>query len=649
MSYLKFDKEQLVNLEYSLNKEILRSNRAGTYTSTTLNGCNTRKYHGLLVTPIKEFGGEKHVLLSTLDPTVVQHGSAFNLGIHRYKGGHYEPKGHKYIRDIEFEKVPVITYRVGGVVLSIERLLVEQAQQLLIKYTLKEAHSPTILQLRPFLAFRGIHNLSKANLFLNRKFIPVKNGIKLSLYDGYPFLHMQLGKRCEFVPVPDWYYNVEYIKEMERGYEYLEDLYVPGYFEFSIKKGESVIFSASTEETDSKVLSNLFSEELGKREDRNSIQGFLKNASEQFILKKDHETDIIAGFPWYGSFTRQALIALPGLAASLEDDNLFGNVLRTYLKYFKDGLLPKSIEEVNPSYDSTDLPLWFFWALQKWYLKSGRGKELWKEFGPAMKSMLARIRNGLSFNNKMLGNGLVYAGKEKTALTWMDSSVDGIPVVQRKGLVVEINALWYNTVCFATELAEKANDHFFLTEWEGLREKIRDSFQKTFWNEDAGYLADYVDDGYTDMVVRPSMVIATALVYSPLTRAQKKSVLSICRDQLLTPRGLRTLSPDNPKYKGVVEGNPAERELAVHQGAVGPWLISFFVDGYLKVHQRGGVPFVKKVVEGFEEALNEHGIGTLSEIYDGNPPHAGRGAISQAWSVASVAEAFKIIQKFENG
>lgn len=648
MSYLNFDKGQLVNLDYSLTKEILRSNRAGTYLSTTLNGCNTRKYHGLLITPIKELGGEKHVLLSSLDPTIVQHGAEFNLGIHRYDGGFYEPKGHKYIRDISFGQIPVITYQVGGVVLSLERMLVEREQQVLLKYTLVDAHSPTVLRLKPFLAFRNIHKLSKVNLFVNQKYKIVKNGIRLKLYDGFPPLYMQINKTCEFIPVPDWYYNIEYIKEKNRGYEYLEDLYVPGYFEVRLKKGESVVFSASTTEEKPNMLKKTFQEELDKRIDRNNFLGFLRNASSQFIVKKENSTDIIAGFPWYSSLSRQTFIALPGIADSTGDNELIGKVLRGYIRFLKEGLFPRSIDVKKPVYDSADSSLWFIWVLQQWQKKEGNAKEIWAEFGKCIKSILSTYRKGVSFNNKMLENGLVFAARDGVALTWMDSYVDGQPVVRRAGLAVETNALWYNAVCFAMKIAEEAGDLKFLLDWDGMPERIKQSFVKVFWNEKAGYLADCIDGNLVDMTVRPNMVIATALDFSPLTREQAKSVLSVCRNQLLTPRGLRTLSPEHPNYKGTIDGNPAEREQAIHQGAVWPWLVRFFVEGYMKIHGRGGLPFVKKLMEGFEGELAEHCIGTLSETYNGNPPHKAKGAISQAWSVASVFTAYKMVQEFEN-
>ncbi|MGC9343965.1 MAG: glycogen debranching enzyme N-terminal domain-containing protein, partial [Bacteroidales bacterium] len=254
MGYLQFDKSQLINLEYSLSKEILRSNRAGSYASTTIIGCNTRKYHGLLAAPLKDGSDDRFLLLSTLDATVIQHEQEFNLGIHKYQGDLYVPRGHKYVRDYEVGKVGETIYRVGGVVLKRESLLVEKQEQILIKFTLLEAHSPTTLKLKPFLAYRSIHALSKANSFVNTKFRNVDNGISIRLYEGMPSLFMQCSKKVEYVHQPDWYYNIEYLEEQKRGYDYKEDLFVPGYFEFGIRKGESVIFSASTKRVSSAGL-----------------------------------------------------------------------------------------------------------------------------------------------------------------------------------------------------------------------------------------------------------------------------------------------------------------------------------------------------------------------------------------------------------
>lgn len=647
MSYLKFDKEQLINLEYSLSRELLRSNRAGSYISTTLNGCNTRKYHGLLVCPIQSFGGEKHVLLSSLDVTIIQKGAEFNLGIHRYKGGVYEPKGHKYIRNVIFDSIPKVTYRVGGVILNQERILVEKEEQVLIRYTLEDAHSPTVLRFKPFLAFRNIHQLSKANMFANSKFKIATNGISMKLYDGYPDLFMQFSKKPEFIPVPDWYYNIEYLKELTRGYDYLEDLFVPGYFEVPIEKGETVVFAAGIRETNPVSLKQRFTKEQKKRGGRITFLRSLDHAAEQFIMHKNSGTDIIAGFPWHDSITRQSFIALPGLCLSLQESNNCRKVLDTYRNYLKNGFFPDHIHDKNPTYFSADAPLWFIWAIQQYFKSSPNPKELWKHFGNAIKEILDSYKNSTLGYIGTTSEGLVFAEKENVALTWMDSYVDGKPVVQRAGLPVEINALWFNALCFALDLADLAGDYEFIENWKQWVEKVGKAFLQTFWHEGHEHLADVVYNGQADWAVRPNMVVAAAMDYSPLSVEQKKSVLSVAKQKLLTKRGLRTLSPDHIRYRGVIEGGPNEREVAVHQGAVYPWLIQFFAEAYLKIHKRGGVPFMKQIMESFEEDMTEHCIGTMSEMYNGNPPYRAKGAISQAWSVAGVVYATHLVHKFK--
>ena len=647
MSYLKFDNSSLVNLEYSLSREVLRSNRAGSYISTTIAGCNTRKYHGLLICPVPKLGGGKHVLVSSLDETVIQHGAEFNLGIHKYEGEHYEPKGHKYIRDFELENVPKTTWRVGGVILTKERLLVENEEQALVRYTLVDAHSPTTLRFKPFLAFRNVHELSKANLYANTKYTPVQNGIKIKLYEGYPFLHMQFSKEAEFVPAPDWYKNIEYAKEKERGYECLEDLFVPGYFEVPIKKGESIIFSASTFEAKPGSLKAKFTREQSNRTPRTTFLNCLKNSAQQFIMRHETETDIISGFPWYNSNSRQTFVALPGLTLPFGDKETFGKVIDTQLTRLKDGLFPKHPNTPGGDYDSIDAPLWFFWTLQKCTNESNQCHYLWQRYGPAMKQILAAYKNGTKFNIKMQENGLISSDAEDVALTWMDSYINGKPVVKRNGMPVEVNALWYNAICFALELAQVENDQSFIQEWNHWPAIIAKSFIDLFWDEKQGYLADCVHNGEKDMTVRPNMVIAAALDYTPLDREKQKSILGVVKKQLLTPRGLRSLTPESHQYEGQCEGSVALREKAVHQGTVWPWLIQFFAEGYLKVHKRGGTPMIRRIIEDFECDMTEHCIGTIAEMYNGNPPHNAKGAISQAWSVAGVIRAYKLLIDFE--
>src|SRR4030042_3890484 len=636
MSYLKFDKTQLINLEYSLSKEILRSNRAGSYASTTLVGCNTRKYHGLLVCPMEHLDGDRHVLLSTLDETVVEHGSEFNLGIHKYSGDNYHPKGHKYIMDFEADPVPKIVIRIGNVIMTKETLLVEKEQQIFIKYTFIEADGQTSLRFRPFLAFRNMHQLSKSNLHANTKTWNVPNGIKSRLYDGYPYLYLQFSKQPEFIPSPDWYYNIEYMEEMKRGYDYKEDLFTPGYFEMPVMKGEVIIFSASTSLANNPdSLKRKFNAELGKRIPRNNFKNCLINSAQQFIVRKDKKTEIIAGFPWFGPWGRDTFISLPGLTLSIGDDKTCKNVLDTMSGKLKDGLFPNMGSDEAPAFNSVDAPLWYFWAIQQYSRVVRSYSAIWENYGKFMKAILNAYRSGTSFNIKMLENGLIYAGEAGKALTWMDAVVNGKPVTPRIGCPVEINALWDNALMFSLELAKRTKDEAFVKDWEGLPKMISESFIKGFWDSSKGYLADCISDAKNDWSIRPNQIIAASMEYSPVDDEIKLAVLKIVEKCLLTPRGLRTLSPTDEKYIGIYQGNQKSRDSAYHQGTVWPWLLEHYCEAYLNIHKTSGVPCIQRIVDGFEPTMFEHGIGTISEIYDGDPPHHPKGAISQAWRVAA--------------
>jgi len=648
MSYLRFDKKQLVNLEYSIQREILHSNRAGSYSCTTLSGCNTRKYHGLLVCPNYTLDGGKHVLLSSLDATVIQHGAEFNLGLHKYQGEHYEPKGHKYIRDFETDVIPVTTYRVGGVVLTMERLLIEQSEQLLTRYTLVEANSPTTLRFRPFLAFRNVHSLSHSNLYANSKYETTDNGIKICLYDGYPHLHMQFSKTVEYIANPDWFKNIEYYNEKNRGYEYLEDLYVPGYFEVDIKTGESIIFSAATFEADSSTFKKKFTDELKNKTPRDSFFGCLQNSAEQFFVKSLNFTDIQAGYPWYNGRINQTFVALPGLSLAMNDPELIKQILKTNISRLNNGLFPQKWGRFHSDYAAADSPLWFFWTIQKLAKELDGNVVIWKNYKKVLVDILNAYKNGTDFNIHMQENGLINADSMGIALTWMNAYSDGKPVTPRYGNPVEINALWYNALAFALELANESNDQEFVNEWTPILEKTGTSFVETFWSDEKGYLADVYYQNNADWSVRPNQVIAVAMPYSPLDKEMKKAVLSMAKKELLTTKGLRTLSPRNPKFEGTYEGSEHQREKALHQGTIFPWLIGFFIEGYLKIHQRGGLSFVRNIIDGFEEEMTNQCIGTVSEVYDGNPPHIGRGAISQAWNIGEILRAYQIIENYEN-
>ncbi|MBK7029421.1 MAG: glycogen debranching enzyme family protein [Bacteroidales bacterium] len=644
MSYIEFEKKKLVNLEYSLTRELLRSNRAGSYSSTTIIGCNTRKYHGLLITPQPQLDGGMHVLLSNLDESVIQQNTEFNLAIHRYKGGVYNPAGHKYVADFNTDPIPTVTYRVGGVVLTKEMLFVSNSDQIIIKYTLVQANSPTRLRFRPFLAYRNTHTLSKANINVERKYDPILNGIKLRMYQGYPYLHLQFSKDPEYVHVPDWYYQFTYTRERDRGYDYVEDLFTPGYFELPIATGESIYFVAGLETENPAQFGRMFAAETKRRVPRDSFEHCLENAAQQFILRRGKKVEIIAGFPWFGRVSRDSFISLPGLTLINGDYKTFKEVLANLISEMKGPLFPNLGTGNKVEYNAVDASLWLFWTLQQYKQFSG-DRNIWKSYGSLLQMILESFRQGASYNIHMMENGLLYAGIPGVAVTWMDAVVEGKPVTPRTGLAVEVNALWYNAIRFAIELAEEAGETQFVDSWKPIADRIPASFIETFWLEDKSYLADYVHGDFKSKSVRPNQVFAASLPYSPLTEEQRKGVVDRVKSELLTPRGLRTLSPKNPAYKPEYSGNEIERNLAYHQGAAFPWLLGHFAEAYLKLFEKAGVSYIEKIYAGFEEVMSEHGIGTISELYDGDPPHKPSGAISQAWSVAELLRVKHLIDQ----
>jgi predicted glycogen debranching enzyme len=411
-----------------------------------------------------------------------------------------------------------------------------------------------------------------------------------------------------------------------------------------------IVFSASTREEKPSGFKTKFTKTVNGKIPRSNFTNCLKNAAQQFIEKRHGKTLIIAGYPWFGSWGRDTFIALPGLALARQSRKLqlYREVLDTQVARMKDGLFPNMGTMGNPAFNSVDAPLWFFWSVQQ-YLENG-GTDAWERYGEALKSVLIAYKSGTAFNIVMRENGLIYADAPGKSLTWMDAVVNGIPVTQRKGFAVEINALWYNAVCFALDMAKQAKDRKFVRENENLPALINNSFHDLFCDHHKGHLADYVnDDEGKNYFVRPNMVIAVSLPYSMLTKDEMKRVLDVADKELVTPRGLRTLSPGNPLYKGAYHGSQEERDNAYHNGTVWPWLLGPFCEGWLKVYGKQGEQRVRKLVFGLEEVMSEHGVSTISEIYDGDPPHAPNGAISQAWSVGEVLRIIDLLEnKFSN-
>mgnify|MGYP002639484382 CR=1 FL=1 len=648
MSYIEIEKSRLTNLEYALKLELLRTNRNGSYASSTVIGCNTRKYHGMLVVPQEEFGGVNHVLLSNADITVVQREAEFNLGIHKFKGGSYSPKGHKYLRSFTGDPIPKLTYRVGGVVLSVERIFSKSQARIFVRYTLEDAHSPTTLKIKPFLAFRSIHELTKENSEADQSYTVVKNGVQMQLYPKFTPLFMQFNKKVTFHHQPGWYKDIEYMKEANRGYDAHEDLMVPGYFEFSIKKGESVIFQASIEEGNPSAFLRSFNSEIKTRIPRDSFVNNLANAAQQFIVKNGRDTELASGLPWHGRWGRDTFISLAGISLIDGDVSLFKSVLATIVKDVKNDIFPNKGSGKEKNYLSSDTSLWFFRALQQYIEFTGDEQWVWKKYGPLMKNILNRYRNGIDeMGLYMDESGLIYAEKENTPLTWMDAIYAGKAITQRPGYAVEVNALWYNAVAFTMNLATKYKDASFVIGWNPVQRTIDSAFLEKFTHPEKRIMCDYVAKDHCNWDVRPNMLFAASLPYSPLTNEKKKQIVDVVKQELLTAKGIRTLSPKNPRYKSVYEGSLEARDAAQHNGTAWPWLLGAYAEAYLKLYGKSGIGEIKRIVQGFEEEMKHNGLGTISEIYNGDPPHIGKGAISQAWSVAEMRRVIWLIEKTE--
>ncbi|MDE6854506.1 MAG: amylo-alpha-1,6-glucosidase [Muribaculaceae bacterium] len=647
MSYLKFDKNLLINLDQSLTKEMLRTNQAGAYHCTSLVGCNTRKQHGLLVIPIEGMDNASHVLLSTLDETVIQHGAPFNLGIHRYKGGAISPAGHKYIREFDCDDVPRMTYRVGGVILTKEKIFISKENRILIRYTLLDAHSETTLRFRPFLAFREVNSLCVANDAINRDIEAVDNGIATCLYDGFPTLYMQFNCDAKWIDEPNWYNGIEYVKDLERGVPYCEDLWVPGYFEVPIRKGESIIFSAGVDEVDTGKLTAMYEAEKTSRTPRTSFFNCLKNSAKQFYIRHDDNMYLTSGFPWGVVLARNTFMALPGLTLAIDHRADFEAIMATALKallhYADSGETSKDIRGI----DLPDIPLWALWAIQQ-YAKWAGTDAARKLYLPAVAQLADYVLDGRHPNLYVDSEtGLLSTDGHDKAVSWMNSMLYGTPVVRRTGRLVEFNALWYNALMFAAALAEGQEEMAGRRDaWLAEAEKMKQPFIDTFLNE-AGYLYDFVDGSYAEPSVRPNMAIAIGMDYSPLDRRQRKRVLDVVTRELLTPKGLRTLSPKSYGYRPCYLGSPEEREFAMHNGPARPWLIGFYADAYLRVFGMSGAGYIDRMLIGFEDEMSNQCIGSLSQLYDGNPPYTGRGAVSHATNVAEVLRTYRMLKRLE--
>ncbi len=568
MSYLKFDRRLMANLDESTQREYIRTNRKGAYCCSSIVGCNTRKYHGVLVIPVPELSENNHVLLSSLDLTIVQHGVLFNVGIHEYEGDIFSPKGHKYIREYNVDIASSTTYRVGGVVLQKEFLFCHYTNRMLQRYTLLEAHSRTTLRLSPFLAFRDVKMLTHRNDQYHGDYGQTKSGVTFCLYPGYPTLYLQLSKAHNFVSDPHWNERIEYIKERERGYEYTEDLYVPGYFEVDIEVGESIYFSAGVEEADPDTLAQLFAEERNIRTPRDDFRSCLLNAALQFYYRPDATHGyLLAGYPWFGVRARDLFIALPGCTIYADAPERFYRIMDTVLPDMRAFMRQEGISKEIRNINEGDIGLWAIWTLQE-YARWSSLPDMVSRYGDFLDELIHYYLRNVHPNLRIDDNGLCVMTGDGRPLSWMDAKVNGQAVVRREGYLVEVNALWYNALCFYRE---------------ALPQKWTPELEELLGRSDG--------------------------------------------------------------YQPQCHGTQWQREQSYYNGSVWPWLLGPYFEACIKLYGRSAISFIENTLIGMEEELQQHGVGTVSELFDGNPPFKGRGAISFAMSVGELLRSLALLEE----
>ncbi|HWV64400.1 amylo-alpha-1,6-glucosidase [Chitinophaga sp.] len=628
------------------SREVILSGNNGTYAATTLSGYNSRKYHGLFVAPQPQLDDDNHVLLSSLDESVLSDGQTWLLGAHCYHNTFY-PEGFHHICTFNNDYNPTWTYRFGNMLLIKEWLFLAMDNTLYIKYTLKEADAAVTLHLMPLLAFRNMHTLTHRNSQLNGTVVPVTGGISVQLYPGYTPLYLQTSAQANFITDADWYYNFSYPEEQEKGYDYQEDLYTPGYFELKIEPGQTVLFAIGVKATDIKMARLRITHLLKELNIPETICDYLRRSARRFIIEKDKRTIIKAGYYWFGSWGRDTCISLPGLTLLTGEVYYFRKIADTLLKDMKQGIIPNTGYGSNAIYNTADASLWLIWAMQQYVKYYITGEKLWEIYGAALATIMEYYRQGTLFGIRMEEDGLIYAGEAGYALTWMDAIVDNQPVTPRYGKAVEINALWYNAVCFCLQIATEAGDQTFVKKWAAYPERIRNSFVDSFWSDERKYLADHVSDSYKDWSVRPNQLFAVSLPFSPLTGEQQKAVMDKIRGELLTPRGLRTLSSSDADYHAHYCGTQPARDMTYHQGTVWPWMLAHFAEGYLRVYKHEGLRLLEEIYDGLAPALKEDCLYSVAEVFDGDFPHKAGGAVAQAWSVAELLRFRNLLNNYK--
>jgi predicted glycogen debranching enzyme len=643
---LYVDRENCRDLTRATRLEWLETNGLGGFASSTITGLNTRRYHGLLTAALRP-PVERVVLLSKLEETVLINGRRFDLGCNQYPGV-IHPQGYQYLREFRQDPFPVAVYEIDGVVIEKTVFMVQGENTTVVEYALSSG-GDCELELRPFLAFRDYHSLTRWNQALNPA-VEIEPGLaRLAPYDGLPPLCLAHNGTDAYTS-GNWFYNFEYTAELERGLDCHEDLFNPLVLRFALGSRQPAVVIASTEPHQAGSAALLKQAEAGRRTDLvarvslgDSGVGQLAAAAEKFVVRRGNLHTIIAGYHWFTDWGRDTMIALPGIALVTGRPEIAREILEAFASSIDQGMLPNRFPDAGeaPEYNTADATLWMFEAVRSYLNYSGDEAFVRDRLYPRLKDIVDWHVRGTRYGIKAGSDGLLACGEPGVQLTWMDAKVGDWVVTPRSGKPVEIQALWYNAIRVLEELAGRFRDDGSQRFLSGLGGEVRASFNAQFWNPETGCLFDAIDGDRRDGSIRPNQIFAVSLHNMILSLEKAKQVVERVQHHLLTPMGLRTLSPQDPRYRPQYSGGIQDRDSAYHQGTVWPWLMGPFVSAYVKVNEGSAASReqAREWLEAFTAHLRKAGLGQISEIADGDPPHTPRGCIAQAWSVAEILRA----------
>lgn len=646
---IRFTEDVCTNLAASLRREWLETNGIGGFASGTINGCNTRRYHGLLVAATKPPVG-RLVLLSKFEETLIVNGNSYELGTNRYPGT-VHPQGFQFLKAFRLDPFPVITFRVDGIEIEKTLFMVQGENTTVIEYALKSApDSVTVkLELRPLIAFRDYHSLTHENGAISSRVDQQSELISVSPYQGLPGLYLANNAQ-EVESTGNWYRNFEYDAERERGLDFQEDLFNPCVLSFNLNSTQKATIIASTEPHDVKSAEQYRAREISRRKENagrspvnDDFINSLIGAADQYIVSRGDQKSVIAGYHWFSDWGRDTMIALPGLTLPTGRHDVARSILRTFSQSVSQGMLPNRFPDAGetPEYNTVDATLWFFEAVRAYLAYTGDLTFVQEELYDVLTDIINWHVRGTRFGIKLDSAGLLNSGEDGVQLTWMDAKVGDWVVTPRRSKPVEIQALWYNAICIMEELAGCTGDESAKKRYNSMAALTKWSFNRLLWNEKGGYLYDVINGGPPDASIRPNQIFAVSLPHSMLSPERAKQVVNVVEQHLLTPYGLRSLAPGDPHYRGRYTGDGASRDGAYHQGTVWPWLMGPFITAYIKTN--GGSEAARRQAELWLTPLKEHlsdaGLGHISEIFEGDAPHRPVGCIAQAWSVAEILRA----------